>query len=77
MRATRQVALVTGASSDIGRAAALALVDTGFNVIGTSRNTSRVAPLDGTAESGRSVLSPRAVELCAFRRGAPCVLLSV
>ena len=39
MRTAKPVALVTGASSGIGRAAALALVDTGFEVVGTSRNT--------------------------------------
>ncbi len=44
MTTARPVALVTGASSGIGRAAALALADTGFEVVGTSRNTSRVAP---------------------------------
>ena len=44
MTATRPVALVTGASSGIGKAAALALSDAGFRVIGTSRNTSRGAP---------------------------------
>ena len=38
-----QVALVTGASSGIGRAAAAALVEAGFEVVGTSRNTSGVA----------------------------------
>jgi NAD(P)-dependent dehydrogenase (short-subunit alcohol dehydrogenase family) len=42
MTATRPVALVTGASSGIGKAAALALVAAGFQVIGTSRDTSRV-----------------------------------
>jgi NAD(P)-dependent dehydrogenase (short-subunit alcohol dehydrogenase family) len=39
------VALVTGASSGIGKAAALALVQAGFDVIGTSRNAARVSPL--------------------------------
>ncbi|WP_106516510.1 oxidoreductase [Streptomyces himastatinicus] len=47
MRRHRPVALVTGASSGIGKAAALALVEAGFDVVGTSRDTSRVAPLDG------------------------------
>ena len=45
MAATRPVALVTGASSGIGKAAALAAA--GFQVTGTSRNTSRVTPRDG------------------------------
>ena len=41
------VALVTGASSGIGKAAALALVGAGFDVVGTSRDAARVEPLDG------------------------------
>jgi NAD(P)-dependent dehydrogenase (short-subunit alcohol dehydrogenase family) len=45
--AAKPVVLVTGASSGIGRAAAAALVVAGFEVIGTSRNTSGVAALDG------------------------------
>ena len=44
---TRPVALVTGASSGIGKAAALALVAAGFDVVGTSRDTAHVTPLDG------------------------------
>jgi NAD(P)-dependent dehydrogenase (short-subunit alcohol dehydrogenase family) len=42
MTATRQVALVTGASSGIGKAAAIALAGAGFEVMGTARNTARV-----------------------------------
>ncbi|MET7702801.1 oxidoreductase [Streptomyces sp. NPDC005485] len=47
MATNRPVALVTGASSGIGKAAALALVAAGFDVVGTSRDTSRVSPLGG------------------------------
>src|SRR3982751_3453599 len=47
MTATRPVALVTGASSGIGKAAALALVKAGFEVVGTSRDTARVTPRKG------------------------------
>jgi NAD(P)-dependent dehydrogenase (short-subunit alcohol dehydrogenase family) len=47
MTANRPVALVTGASSGIGKAAALALIEAGFNVVGTSRDTSRVTPGNG------------------------------
>jgi len=43
----RPVALVTGASSGIGRAAALALVTAGFEVVGTSRRSAHLAPEDG------------------------------
>jgi NAD(P)-dependent dehydrogenase (short-subunit alcohol dehydrogenase family) len=44
MTAARPVALVTGATSGIGKAAALALADAGFEVIGTGRNTARITP---------------------------------
>src|SRR6478609_9286188 len=47
MQTASPVALVTGASSGIGRAAALALVDAGFAVVGTSRNAASAAPLAG------------------------------
>ncbi len=38
MKTVRPVALVTGASSGIGKAAALALAEADFEVVGTSRN---------------------------------------
>jgi short-subunit dehydrogenase len=47
MTTNKPVALVTGASSGIGKAASLALVDAGFEVVGTSRDAATVAPLDG------------------------------
>jgi short-subunit dehydrogenase len=47
MTTARPVALVTGASSGIGKAAALALVKAGFEVVGTSRDTARVTPRKG------------------------------
>lgn len=43
---TRPVALVTGATSGIGSAAAFALAAAGFEVVGTGRDTSRVGPHD-------------------------------
>ncbi|GAA5156382.1 oxidoreductase [Pseudonocardia eucalypti] len=47
MAIDRPVALVTGASTGIGRAGARALVDAGYEVVGTSRCVAGVAPLDG------------------------------
>src|SRR6478609_7606730 len=47
MQTASPVALVTGASSGIGRAAALALVNAGFAVVGTSRNAANAGPLAG------------------------------
>jgi NAD(P)-dependent dehydrogenase (short-subunit alcohol dehydrogenase family) len=47
MTTAKPVAFVTGASSGIGKSAAIALVDAGFEVVGTGRNTSGIAPLDG------------------------------
>ena len=44
---TNPVALVTGATSGIGQAAALALAQAGFEVIGTGRHTAQIAAHDG------------------------------
>ncbi|TMR93784.1 oxidoreductase [Nonomuraea basaltis] len=47
MATTRPVALVTGASSGIGKTTARALVAAGFEVIGTGRKTSGLTPPAG------------------------------
>jgi NAD(P)-dependent dehydrogenase (short-subunit alcohol dehydrogenase family) len=47
MTTIKPVALVTGASSGIGKAAALALVEAGFEVVGTSRTAPGMAQRDG------------------------------
>ncbi|MBT2548101.1 oxidoreductase [Arthrobacter sp. ISL-65] len=44
---TQQVALVTGASSGIGKAAAAALAEAGYEVVGTSRSPAGVPPVAG------------------------------
>ncbi|GGO00620.1 oxidoreductase [Nocardia rhizosphaerihabitans] len=44
---TQPVALVTGASSGIGKSAAIALAQKGFRVFGTGRVTAHLAPLEG------------------------------
>jgi short-subunit dehydrogenase len=62
MSTARPVALVTGASSGIGKAAALALVEAGFEVVGTSRNTSKVTtPRDGVMFLDLDVASDESV----------------
>lgn len=61
MTMNRPVALVTGASSGIGRETALGLVAAGFDVIGTSRDTSRVTPLDGVTFVGLDVADDTSV----------------
>jgi NAD(P)-dependent dehydrogenase (short-subunit alcohol dehydrogenase family) len=61
MQTTPAVALVTGASSGIGRAAALALVDAGFAVVGTSRNAANVQPLAGVTFLDLDVASDESV----------------
>src|SRR5918995_5123213 len=57
----KPVALVTGASSGIGNAAALALAQAGFDVVGTSRNASRVAPQGGVTFLDLDVTSDASV----------------
>lgn len=61
MTTTRPVALVTGASSGIGKAAALALAEAGFQVVGTSRNTSAVTDRDGVPFLALDVSSDESV----------------
>jgi NAD(P)-dependent dehydrogenase (short-subunit alcohol dehydrogenase family) len=61
MTTNQPVALVTGASSGIGKETALALVAAGFNVVGTSRDTSRVAPLGGVTFLDLDVASDASV----------------
>ena len=58
---TQPVALVTGASSGIGKAAALALVDRGFRVVGTSRDASRVTAVAPALIPDPSARTPGAV----------------
>ena len=70
MTSPKPLALVTGASSGIGKAAARALVQAGFDVVGTSRDAARVAPqagvtfldLDVTSDQSVSTLVRRVIE---------------
>lgn len=61
------VAPVTGASTGIGKATALALVKAGFEVIGTSRNTMGVAPYDGVTFLDLEVASDESVTTAVGR----------
>src|SRR4051812_42756529 len=61
MTTNRPVAVVTGASSGIGKETALALVAAGFDVVGTSRDTSRVTPLGGVTFLDLDVASDASV----------------
>ncbi len=57
MATTRPVALVTGATSGIGKEAARAFVAAGFEVIGTGRNTSGLTPSAGVTYLNLDVAS--------------------
>ncbi|MET7989216.1 MULTISPECIES: oxidoreductase [unclassified Streptomyces] len=61
MTTNRPVALVTGASTGIGKATALALVAAGFDVVGSSRDASRVTPLGGVTFLDLDVSSDKSV----------------
>ncbi len=61
MTAQQPVALVTGASSGIGKEVALGLVEAGFQVVGTSRNASGLAGREGLTFADLDVSSDASV----------------
>src|ERR687898_1657894 len=61
MTTIRPVALVTGASSGIGQAAARAFVEAGFEVVGTSRHASGLTNRDGVTFHDLDVTSDESV----------------
>ncbi len=67
MKTAQPVALVTGASSGIGKAASLALLEAGFKVVGTSRNTSGVTDRDGVTFLDLDVTSDESVTTAVRR----------
>lgn len=62
MTTARPVALVTGASSGIGKATATALVEAGFEVIGTSRKSASLSAPPGVTFIDLDVTSDHSVE---------------
>src|SRR6059058_958144 len=67
MTTAQPVALVTGASSGIGKAASLALVEAGYEVVGTSRNTSGATDRDGVTFLDLDVTSDESVDTVVRR----------
>lgn len=67
MTTAQPVGIVTGASSGIGRATAAALADAGFTVVGTSRDSSRTAPLAGVTFLDLDVRSDASAQALADR----------
>jgi NAD(P)-dependent dehydrogenase (short-subunit alcohol dehydrogenase family) len=61
MQPTSPVAIVTGASSGIGRSAASKLVEAGFTVVGTSRRAADAKPIDGVTLLDLDVVSDESV----------------
>lgn len=66
-----KTAVVTGASSGIGFAVAKLLVDKGYAVIGTSRDSSKVDPVDGIEFRSLDLASLESIE--TFGAGLPTV----
>jgi NAD(P)-dependent dehydrogenase (short-subunit alcohol dehydrogenase family) len=62
MTATRRVALVTGATSGIGKETAAAFVAAGFDVLGTGRSTAGLTPPPGVAYLDLDVASEESAQ---------------
>src|SRR5699024_2967504 len=72
-----RTALVTGASSGIGRAVTAALVDRGYRVVGTSRRPETIAdPVPGVEYVALDLADDASVDACADRVGAVDVLVN-
>jgi short-subunit dehydrogenase len=72
-----RTALVTGASSGIGRAVAIALVGKGYRVLGTSRNPVAIAdPVDGVEYVALDLTDEESIVDCAAAAGDVDVLVN-
>lgn len=71
-----RTALVTGASSGIGRATAAALVARGYTVIGTSRSTQPADHVPGVEWAVLDLVDPASVEALAGRLATVDVLVN-
>lgn len=72
-----RTALVTGASSGIGRAVTAALVDRGYRVVGTSRNPETITdPVPGVEYVALDLADDASVDACAEHVGAVDVLVN-
>ncbi|WP_037569431.1 SDR family oxidoreductase [Phaeacidiphilus oryzae] len=69
--------MVTGASSGIGAATARALLERGYEVLGTSRSPERVAdPIPGVRYLALDLTDDRSIERCAAAAGDVDVLVN-
>lgn len=76
-RPAHRTALVTGASSGIGRAVAAVLVDRGYEVLGTSRNPQTVPePLRGVTWLPLDLTDEDSIRDCAHAAGEVDVLVN-
>jgi len=71
-----RTALVTGASSGIGRAIAGALVARGYRVLGTTRDPSKAPALDGVSWVALDLTSAESIAGCARAAGEVDVLVN-
>jgi len=71
-----RTALVTGASSGIGRAIAAALVAGGYRVLGTTRDPAKAPALDGVSWIALDLTSAESIAACAAAAGAVDVLVN-
>jgi NAD(P)-dependent dehydrogenase (short-subunit alcohol dehydrogenase family) len=73
----RRRALVTGASQGIGRAVATALLEAGFEVLGTSRRPAEIAdPPDGVRFLALDLMRAVSIDACLAEAGSLDVLVS-